>query len=89
MNMKPSLETWLQLACEPNTVKRSLKVMLIVGTALILINYGGLLTSGSLQELPVLKIVLTYLVPFSVATYSSVSARIGNQKTVNIGKGYR
>jgi hypothetical protein len=87
--MKRPLEAWLQLACEPNTVKRSLKVMWIVGTALILINYGDVLINGSLQELPVLKVVLTYLVPFSVATYSSVSARIDNQKTENIGKGYR
>jgi hypothetical protein len=74
--MKHHKETWLTLAFEPSIALRSLKVMLVVGSVLILINYGDILASGSLPELPVLKIILTYLVPFSVATFSSVTARL-------------
>ena len=81
--MKNHKETWLTLAIKPSIAKRSLIVMLVVGSMLILINYGDVLASGSLQELPVLKIVLTYLVPFSVATFSSIAARLDNQKTEN------
>ncbi|OPX54999.1 hypothetical protein SAMN02745127_02882 [Oceanospirillum multiglobuliferum] len=67
---------WFSIATEKAILKRSIKVMAIVGTSLMLINHGDRLISNTLETEHIFKIVLTYLVPFSVATYSSVVARL-------------
>ena len=54
--------------------QRSLWVALIVGTILNLINQGDTLVSG--RPLDVVKLVLTYIVPYFVATYGAVSFRL-------------
>lgn len=53
-------------------VKRSLKVALIVGTALNLINQADALMGP--QQVIWWKVALTYTVPFLVATYGALSA---------------
>jgi hypothetical protein len=53
-------------------LRRSLIVALVVGTALNLINQGPELLAGSWPV--VWKLVLTYLVPFLVASYGSYAA---------------
>lgn len=55
--------------------KRSLGVALIVGTILNLINQGDALFGGA--DLNFTKIILTFAVPYCVATYGAVSYRIG------------
>jgi hypothetical protein len=55
-------------------IVRALKVALIVGTLLNLINSGDALFAGHLPEHP-WKIPLTYLVPFAVSLYSSAAER--------------
>lgn len=53
-------------------LRRSLLVALVVGTALNLINQGPEMLSG---KWPVVwKLVLTYVVPFLVASYGSYAA---------------
>ena len=53
-------------------VRRSLTVALVVGTALNLINQGDALASG---HAPIFwKMLLTYFVPFAVASYGSFAA---------------
>jgi hypothetical protein len=54
--------------------RRSFFVALIVGTILNLINQGDALFSGGLLNLT--KIILTYAVPYCVATYGAVSYRL-------------
>ena len=55
-----------------NTLKRSLVVALVVGTALNLINQGPEMFAG---KWPVIwKLALTYIVPFLVASYGSFAA---------------
>lgn len=54
------------------SVLRSLTVSLIIGTALNAINQGDALISGA--PLVVWKLVLTYCVPFAVASYGSYAA---------------
>jgi hypothetical protein len=54
--------------------RRSFAVALIVGTILNLINQGDALLSGA--ELNVTKIILTFAVPYCVATYGAVSYRL-------------
>jgi hypothetical protein len=53
---------------------RAIKVALIVGTILMLINQGDVLLGGHLTALVAGKIVLTYTVPFLVSTYSALAA---------------
>jgi hypothetical protein len=54
--------------------KRSLVVALIVGTILNLINQGDALVAGARLNLP--KLILTFAVPYAVATYGAVSYRL-------------
>ena len=56
--------------------RRSFLVALIVGTILNLINQGDALFEQ--DHLNVTKIVLTYAVPYCVATYGAVAYRLRN-----------
>lgn len=58
------------------SVRRSLVVALIVGTALNAINQGDALLSGA--HVVVWKLILTYFVPFAVASYGSYAALRGS-----------
>lgn len=53
----------------PVTMKRAVKVGAVVGSILVAINQADLLLLGIMP--PIWKIVLTYLVPYSVSSYSS------------------
>ena len=57
--------------------RRSFVVSVIVGTILNLINQGDALLSGG--HLDLTKIMLTFAVPYCVATYGAVAYRL--QKT--------
>ena len=62
----------LQTALSGAYLARAVLVMLVVGTILNLINQGDALLHGGPLDLA--KLVLTYLVPFCVATYGAASA---------------
>ncbi|MFT7221553.1 MAG: hypothetical protein ACI8Z1_003175 [Candidatus Azotimanducaceae bacterium] len=49
------------------------RLALIVGTLLAIINHGPALLALEVSDSAWLKIGLTYLVPYGVSTYSSVS----------------
>lgn len=53
---------------------RSVKIGIVVGTVLAVINHGGVLVRGELTSGVAWKIALTYLVPFVVATWSALAA---------------
>lgn len=56
---------------------RSARIALVVGTLLALINHGDQLTRGEVSAGVALKILLTYMVPFAVATWSAlVNSRV-------------
>lgn len=61
-----------RIAVRPDIVRRSLLVSAVVGTILNVINQGDALLH--LQSLDLTKCILTYLVPFCVATYGAVCA---------------
>jgi hypothetical protein len=65
----------LRTALSGGYLVRSLAAMIVVGTLLNLINQGDALTQGA--TLNVGKLVLTYSVPFCVATYGTWSALVG------------
>jgi hypothetical protein len=58
--------------------KRSLGVAFIVGTVLNLINQGDALLGSVPINLP--KLLLTFAVPYFVATYGAVSYRIRSER---------
>jgi hypothetical protein len=51
---------------------RALRVAAVVGLTLFLINQADVVLSGGLTALVALKIALTFLVPYSVSTYSAL-----------------
>ena len=55
-------------------LKRAIYISLVVGTVLTAINQGDVLLAGALTPLVAAKILLTYLVPYSVSTFSALSA---------------
>lgn len=56
----------------PAVFRRALRVALVVGTLLFAINQLDVVLRGDLTPLVAFKIALTYLVPFSVSTYSAL-----------------
>ena len=65
---------WLQVARNPDIVRRSTKVAIIVGTVLVAMNQGDLLLSGAFDTELLWKIPMTYCVPYAVSTYAAVDA---------------
>ena len=72
-----SLNSFITLAFSKSVMMRSFKVALLVGTLLALINHGENILSMNLSFQDCLKILLTYLVPYSVSTWSAVQALKG------------
>ncbi|MEM6824573.1 MAG: nitrate/nitrite transporter NrtS [Pseudomonadota bacterium] len=67
-------ESFWVLALRPSVVRRAAKVSLVVGIVLMLINHGDVMMAGALTFKGICKIALTFMVPYSVSTYSSVLA---------------
>ena len=76
MTKQPPAPNWFATALDRGIVIRSLKVSLIVGTLLALINHGDRLLARELDMAAAAKIVLTYIVPYAVATWSAVQTRL-------------
>ena len=58
---------------------RSLRVALLVGTVLNLINQGDALFGNG--HVSFVKLTLTFVVPYCVATYGAVSYRLSQEKS--------
>ena len=68
------MNNFISLAVSRQVRTRSFKVALLVGTILALINHGGNILSMGLSSSDLLKILLTYLVPYCVSTWSAVQS---------------
>lgn len=68
------MREWLRIALEPAVVRRAVRIALVVGALLILINHGDALMHGAVSPLRLGQMALTVLVPYCVSTVSSVSA---------------
>jgi hypothetical protein len=62
-----------KLVIEKDSLTRALRVALLVGIILNIINNPGLITF-SFSGLNIYKVLLTFLVPFCVSLYSSILA---------------
>jgi len=77
MQKEPRTVKWRAIwlcTIAPGVPRRSLMAALVVGTVLTLINQGDALFGG--RSLDWLKLGLTYIVPYCVATYGAVAFRL-------------
>jgi hypothetical protein len=63
-------QTFVRLSLSDGTPRKAFLTACVVGTVLLLINHGDVILSGELPSL--IKIFLTYCVPFCVTTWGSV-----------------
>lgn len=68
------LQTILRAACRKPVVVAAIKVALVVGTLLNLINQGGRVLDG--LPLSWFHVVLNYLVPYCVSSYSAARSEM-------------
>lgn len=61
------------LALSDGTPLAAVRIALVVGTVLTAINHGDVILAGAMP--PVWKVLLTYCVPYCVATYGAVTAK--------------
>jgi hypothetical protein len=82
MNRRPTgfarLRNWLRIASRPSVLRRSVATAFVVGAILAVINHGDAVLRGRIDVGLAFQIVLTFLVPFAVATVSSVAAIEGH-----------
>ena len=64
-------KTFIQHCTHPDIMKTSIKTALVVGLVLALINHFDSIISGNLGSTQILQIIITFLVPYSVATYGA------------------
>ena len=69
---KIALEIWLS----KQILKQSVKTALFVGALLAFINHGDLIVAGDLTQECWIKMCLTCLVPYSVASWSATKTRL-------------
>lgn len=63
------MRSLLQIACSAKIIKASLRIALVVGSVLNLVNQGSAILAGS--GIAWIHIALNYLVPYCVASYSA------------------
>ncbi|WP_066984259.1 nitrate/nitrite transporter NrtS [Methylomonas lenta] len=80
------INEWLKIALQTNILTRALKVALVVGSILMLINHGDVILSNGLSIKEFIKITLTYLVPYCVSTYSSTEAVCASENKPSINQ---
>lgn len=69
------MSSWIATALRPDVTRRAMKVALVVGILLALINHtDALLGAAAFTTTRALQIVLTFLVPYCVSTFASVQA---------------
>ena len=66
----PSLS---QMAFGDGTPKKALLTALFIGTILVAINHGDVILVGDWP--PVLKVLLTYFVPYCVTTWGAITGK--------------
>ena len=72
---------FIDLALTSQVIVPALKISLVVGTVLALINHGSAIFRMELDAERLLQIVLTYIVPYCVSTYSAIKAIQNHDKT--------
>lgn len=63
------MKTFLQIVCSVRIAQSALRIALVVGTVLNLVNQGGAILIGI--GISWFHLLLNYLVPYCVASYSA------------------
>ncbi len=71
-----NLQSFLEIARQRQTAIAAIRVSVIVGTALNLLNQGGPLFAADWAGITWWKIGFTYLVPYCVSTYNLTITRL-------------
>ena len=66
--------TFWEIAFSPMVRNRALKIASIVGCVLAAINHGDKILAMDVDLRTLVKIAMTFLVPYAVSTYSAVQA---------------
>lgn len=81
------LNVYFSILCDQELIIKSLKIALVVGTLLNIINQGDTLFALDFGNIDYIKTLLTYMVPFMVSSYTAVSMKmkfkIGDTTHVN------
>jgi hypothetical protein len=83
MTARGSASKALRYAMQGGVPGRSLRVALVVGTVLTLINQGDAILATARVDW--LKALLTYAVPYAVSTYGAVSFRMSLERDAGRG----
>jgi hypothetical protein len=75
MNKRGSSRPLIAYCLERPTLLFSLKMALVVGTLLAVINHGQAIVTGHFTSDRLLPLLLTYCVPFAVAMYSQIQGK--------------
>ena len=78
-----SLAQWMRFAFSPTLVKRSINTAIVVGSLLNLINQRHAIFGEA--DILWVNLLLTYLVPYCVSTYSGAMSTIANQENLKQG----
>ena len=70
----PCAPPWLEVATSAPVAQRAFILALVVGTVLALINHGDKIWDNAVSATDLFKIGLTFFVPYTVSTISSVLA---------------
>lgn len=73
--MRGRLVSYLAYCLERDTLLRSSKTALVVGTILAIINHGQEMLAGRPSPSWIIPLLVSFLVSFSVATYSQVQGK--------------
>ena len=62
------------LSLSPNTLRRTVRIALIVGTLLSAINQGHLIAAGDVSTITWIRVAANYLIPWIVSSIGFLSA---------------
>ena len=74
MTNKTKHYSFLDLALRKSIIRRAIRIALVVGCILALINHGDRIIFQDMKPVDWFKILLTFCVPYCVSTVSSVLA---------------
>ena len=70
------LQIFFTILCDRELLTKSLKIAIIVGTILNIINQSEAIFSLDFHSIDYVKSLLTYMVPFLVSTYTAISMKM-------------
>ena len=80
-NSELTLRSFSKLAFGGGTPRKAAITALIVGTILVIINHGDSILAGDPLEFH--KVILTYCVPYCVATWGAMTGKMSVSKSDN------